>query len=184
METIKGKLAVWSGDRALKRTLLILAAALAALIVGLCISIHMRSNIQTKYSAVVTHLQEQTYQELSAMVELFSRVDDPNVDVRYKLIPELKARYSAVVALNRTLTESCGERRAVLTSEQTAAFDAAFEEYALAYRQGIATGLAQADMSACMQAAQTMIDQHYSPPVRDEDKVIVINASSGKVETK
>lgn len=182
MAAIREKLAEWSKDKLLLRSLSILSAALLVAIIGLCISILMRSNIQTKYSSLVSQLQEQTYQKLIGMTELFARVDDPNVDVRYKLIPELKAAYSAAESLNAVLRESCGERQAVLTQEQTDAFAAAFEEYAEAYRQGIATGLARADMAACIQEVQAMIDLRYAPPKDEEDEVVVINAESGRIE--
>ena len=39
------------------------AAALVLLVALLCISNHMRSNIQKKYSALTGHLQEQVYQK-------------------------------------------------------------------------------------------------------------------------
>lgn len=184
MESIKAKLAAWAKDRALVRAAAAAGAAVLLLIVCLCISIHMRSNIQEKYSNTVRQLQEQTYQHLIRMTELFERMDDPNVDVRYKLIPQLKAQYTAVAALNAVLADSCGREYAVLSGEQTDAFDAAFEEYASAYSQGIATGLARADMADCIQDAQKLIDLHYATPEEEEDEVVIINGSSGKVEDK
>ena len=63
-------------------------------------------------------------------------------------------------------------------SEQTAAFEAAFAEYASAYREGRATGLAQDDMSACIAAIQQMIDARYAPKEEEEDPVLVIGATA------
>lgn len=184
MEPIKAKLAAWSQDRALVRIAAAAVAAMLILVSVLCISLHMRSNIQKKYSATVAQLREQTFQSLKNMTELFGRVDDPNVDVRYKLIPELKAQYAAVAAMNGVLLDNCGEKEAVLSAGQMDAFDAAFESYALAYSQGIATGLARADMAACIAEAQQIVELHYNPPKDDADKIVVINASSGEVEKK
>lgn len=183
MDSIKAKLAVWAKDKALVRTAAVVGAVMLLLIVCTCISIHMRANIQKKYSGVVEQLQTQVYDGLTEMSELFGRVDDPNVDVRYKLIPEMKISYAAVSTANTALTLRCGEKDAVLSAELTAAFDDAFEQYALAYRQGIATGLARADMEECMQQAQAILDLHNAPPKDEENEVVVIDASSGEVTT-
>ena len=142
MEQFKAKMAAWTKQKAhLKAAAIVLAAALV-LIICTCISIHMRTNIHKKYSAIVEQMQEQTYQNLIGMTELFARIDDPTVDVRYKLIPELKAQYTAAAAINSVLTNACGEKKAVLSPEQVAAFDAAFEAFAVAYRTNAATGAA------------------------------------------
>lgn len=182
MEPIKAKLTVWTKNKALVRAVAIVLAVVLVLIVCLCISIHMRANIQKKYSATVTQMQEQTYRNLIGMTELFARIDDPTVDVRYKLIPELKAQYTAASAVNSVLTNACGEKTAVLSAEQVTAFDAAFEAYATAYRTNAATGLAQADMAACIEEVQAMITARYTPAVDEKDKVVVIDASSGQIQ--
>lgn len=183
MELIKAKIAAWTRNRKpSKATVIVLSAALL-LLVCLCISIHMRSNIQKKYSSVVHQLQEQTYQHLISMTELFARVDDPNVDVRYKLIPELKTQYTAAAALNSVLADSCSKKAAVLSDELTAAFDSAFSQYATAYRTNAATGLAEADMSACIEEIQCLITLRYPPEKSAEDDVVIIDASSGQIQT-
>ena len=156
----------------------VLLGAAALLAVALCISIYMRANIQKRYSNARAQIQEQTYQGMIAMTELFSRIDDPSVDVQYKLIPGLRAEYTAVDALNTALIDGFGASSAVLSGEQTAAFEAAFAEYASAYREGRATGLAQDDMSACIAAIQQMIDARYAPKEEEEDSVLVIGATA------
>ena len=112
------------------------------------------------------------------MTELFARVDDPSVDVQHKLIPGLRAEYAAVEALNTALVDGFGASSAVLNEEQVAAFDAAFEEYASAYREGRATGLAQDDMAACISGIQLMIDERYAPEEEEEEPVLVIGATA------
>lgn len=181
MEPIKAKIAAWTKDKAhVKATAIVFGIALV-LIICMCISIHMRANIQKKYSSTVAQMQEQTYQNLISMTELFARIDDPTVDVRYKLIPELKAQYTAAAAVNSVLTNACGEKKAVLSAEQIAAFDAAFESYATAYRTNSATGLAQADMAACIEDIQVMITARYAK--NEKDDVLVIDAVSGQIQT-
>lgn len=181
METIKAKLAKWSQDKGLIKCASILAALLIILLCTCCISIFMRANIQKKYSSTIQQLQEQCYQNLTTMTELFSRIDDPNVDVRYKLIPELKAQYTAVTALNSVLQAS-GDEHALLTTEQIDDFAAAFDLYANAFQRGSATGLAKADMAACMENVELLVQKHNAPNTKEED-IVIINASSGKVES-
>lgn len=181
MERIRKKLAIWAEDRWLVRAATAVAAAFVLLFACLCISIYMQMNIQHRYARTVRAMQEQTFQELSDMSELFARVNDPGVDVRYKLIPELKAEYFGASALNTALAQNFGESEAVLTPEQTAAFDEAFEEYSAAYRQGIATGLAQADMTACMNEVQQMLDDRYLPKPEPTEPVVIIDGSSGTI---
>lgn len=181
MNRIKEKLAEWSKDKQLVRVAAGFASAILLLIVCLCISIYMRSNIQRQHEGAANLMQEQVYQGLSNMTALFARVDEPGVDVQNKLIPELRAEYKGVSALNAALAQGFGWNRAVLTQEQTAAFDEAFAEYSDAYRQGLATGLAQADMAACIQDAQQMIDARNAPKVEPTEPVVIIDGSSGAI---
>ena len=59
-----------------------------------------------------------------------------------------------------------------------AAFEAAFAEYASAYREGRATGLARDDMAACIADVQLMIDERYAPEVEETEPVLVIGATA------
>ena len=177
LNSMKGKLAEWW--KKLRRIPIkyVLLGAVIALAVALCISIYMRTNIQKRYSGARAQIQEQTFQHMIVMTDLFARVDDPSVDVRNKLIPSLKAEYAAVDALNTALVDGFGASSAVLSSEQTEAFEAAFEEYASAYREGKATGLARDDMAACIVGIQQMIDERYAPET-EEEPVLVIGATA------
>ena len=181
MDRITSKLAEWREDKSLVRVAAGAGSAFLLLFVCLCITVFMRSNLQHRYTAAANLMQEQTYQELIGMTELFARVDDPEVDVQNKLIPELKAKYLSASALNTALVSGFGAKSAVLTEEQTAAFDAAFEEYSTAYRQGLATGLARADMAVCIQEVQAMIDDRYIPKVEPTEPVVIIDGSSGAI---
>ena len=181
MDRIKAKLAEWAKDKTLVKVATGAGSAMLLLIVCLCITIFMRSNIHHRYTTAASQMQEQTYQVLIGMTELFARVDDPEVDVQNKLIPELKAKYLSASALNTALTEGFGKKSAVLSEEQIAAFAAAFDEYSAAYRKGLATGLAQADMAACIQEVQAMIDDRYLPKVEPTEPVVIIDGSSGEI---
>ena len=181
MDRIKAKLAEWAKDATLVRVAAGAGSAFLLLIVCICITVYMQSNFQRRYRNAESLMQEQAFQEMIGMTELFARVDDPEVDVQNKLIPELKAKYLSVAALNTALIEGFGASSAVLSEEQTAAFDAAFNEYSNAYRKGIATGLAQADMSACIQEVQAMIDDRYIPKVEPTEQVPIIDGDTGTI---
>ena len=178
LDSMKLKLAEWWKKLRGIPMRKVLLGAVALLAVALCISIYMRANIQKRHSNARSQIQEQTYQGMIAMTELFSRIDDPSVDVQYKLIPGLRAEYAAVDALNTALIDGFGASSAVLSGEQTAAFEAAFAEYASAYREGRATGLARDDMAACIADVQLMIDERYAPEVEETEPVLVIGATA------
>ncbi len=178
MEQIKQKWAELSKKPNFKRNALIAVCALVTLLLALCISIIIRSNIQSKYANAIYQTQEETYQNLIEMTQLFARIDDPDVDVRNKLIPALKAKYTAARSLNDALISGYGQKNVVMSPELVEAFDAAFDAYALAYRQGMPTGLARADMRECIEDIQQMIDARYVPVVKEEDKVVIIDDST------
>lgn len=177
LNAAKEKIAAWLKNKRIEHTAIVICAALLCLILIACISIHMHSSMQRKYAAAAEETQEQLYQNLIEMTELFSRVDEPNVDVQNKLIPSLKAKYTAALALNDALISGFGSRYAVLGSEQIAAFDEAFAEYANAYSQGTATGLARDDMADCIDDIQAMIDERYKPS-EDESIGTLVTANT------
>lgn len=181
METVKAKLVEWSKNRQIVRAAAVAGGVLLALVLVTCISIHMRAHIQRKYASAADYMQEQAYQQMIEMTRLFARVDEPNVDVQHKLIPSLRARYAAVTALNDALTNGFGKRYAVLNEEQLQAFEAAFEEYTSAYREGMATGLARDDMAECIAGVQLMIEERYKP---DEEDVIGTLVTANTPEPK
>ena len=169
MDTIKGKLALLADKKWRTRVIAISAALLACLIAGLCISILMQSNIRSKYSSAATQLETQLYEQLCGLTQTFDYINNPNVNVQYKLIPELHEKYAAVSALNTALRNGFGKKYAVLSDELTAAFDTAFDEFETAFREGSATGLAEADMRACINEIQILINEHYN--IREPEKV-------------
>lgn len=179
MKSMLDKLAERAKNKRFMRKRYVIPAVVLALVLITCISVFMRMHIQGKYSSAAVQMQEQTYQALVNMTELFSRVEEPNVDVQNKLIPLLKGEYSTVVSLNSALADNFGKRYAVLSKKQIEAFDAAFAEYEEAYRIGNATGLAQDDMAACLAEVQEMIDDRYLP----KEEVIPVFGATAEPET-
>ena len=176
-------MAEWAKDRAFIRLMTAIACLVLALIVALCISICMRSNMHEKYSVTIARLQAHAYQNMTEMTQLFARIDEPDVDVRGKLLPTLKSHYAAVAAINDALG-AVDQKNTLLSAEQIAAFDAAFEQYETAYRQGSATGLAKADLLSCMEDVQEMVDVYNAPAEDEKDQVLIIDAASGKAVNK
>lgn len=182
MEKIK---AVWGELRENKRKMqvfCIAAGLFALLIAGLCISICMHANIHHEYAFATEYIQDQVYGKMASMAETYSRIDDPSVDVQNKLIPELKAQYTALVSLNNALADGFDAEHAVLSSEQIEAFDYAFSEYANAYRTGSPTGLARADMDVCMADVQKMLDIYYASENPVEPPVEITYGETSKPE--
>lgn len=185
LNPFREKLSDLSRNPQRKKLLLIACGAVALLLAVLCITIIMHLHIQNKYANAAEQMQEQIYQNLSSMTQLFAHVGDENVDVQNKLIPALKEQYASATSLNEALVSGYGSGYAVLTEEQTQAFDTAFAEYAAAYKEGSATGLAQADMEACIAQIQEMVDDRYQPKIRPEDEIIIIGEDSdGKAPTE
>ena len=183
MNSFREKLSDWCRNPQRKKFLIIACGVVALLLAVLCITIIMHSNIQNKYSNAAAQMEEQVYQNLSAMTQLFSHVNDENVDVQNKLIPALKEQYASAASLNAALVSGYGSRYAVLSEEQTQAFEAVFAEYAAAYKEGSATGLAQADMEACIAQIQEMVSDRYEPKVNPEDEIIIIGANTDEDST-
>ena len=71
--------------------------------------------------------------------------------------------------------EGYGERNALLSDDQVASLDAAFEEYASAYRSGGPTGLAEADLKECMAFIQPIVDERFLQPTPDPNILVVPN---------
>ena len=182
MKSFLEALSVWMRNPKKKKVLMIVGGGVLLLVLILCITIIMHLSIQNKYASAAAQMQEQAYQNLINMTQLFSHVRDENVDVQNKLIPALKEQYASVKSLNEALISGYGKHQAVLSEEQTQAFDAAFEEYAAAYREGRATGLAEADLSACIADMQVMIDRRYAPETNPEDEIVIIGADSDESE--
>ena len=161
MYSIKNFVAGLRENKRRTRLISIAAALIFLLIVCTCISIHMRANIQSDYTSAASHIREQIFADMREMTETFNRIEDPNVDVQHKLIPSLKAQYSAVRALNESLMNGFDSDEAILSENLIAAFDAAFESFAAAYREGSPTGLAKADLESCINQIAAMVEAHY-----------------------
>ena len=162
------------------RVAAVMTIVIIILVIVVCISSIMRANMQKKYTSARHEMQEQLYVHLQEMTELFSHIDDTDVDVQHKLIPYMRESYTAAVSLNTALRDGYGKRSALLSDEQVAALDQAFEEYSAAYRGGGPTGLAEADMKECMAGIQPIVDERFAEPTVDPNLLVVPNTPAPK----
>lgn len=180
MDFIRKKIRKISENTCPMRVSAVMAAVILILVVVLCISSIMRANMQKKYTEARHEMQEQLYLHLQEMTELFSHVEDPDVDIQHKLIPYMRASYTAALSLNTALREGYGRSSALVSDAQMKAIGAAFDEYAAAYRGGGPTGLAQADMKECMADIQPIVDERFAEPTVDPNLMVVPNTPKPK----
>ena len=175
MDAIREKVKKISEKCCSARVSAVMILAIIILLIVVCISSIMRTNMHRKYTSGRHEMQEQVYLHLQEMTELFTHIDEPEVDVQHKLIPYMRESYAAVASLNAALKKGYGASSALLSDEQIAALDKAFEEYASAYRGGGPTGLAEADMKECIAFIQPIVDQRFLQPTMDPNILVVPN---------
>lgn len=134
---------------------------LVVLVILLCITIGMRSNIQSEYANARNEIGEEAYTELYMLCQTFDQVTVPGQDVQNVVIPTMAEYYLAAQTLNTALRNAFGERYAVLSAENIAALDSAFEAYDAAFRAGKSTDSAQSDMGSCMDMIRLILDARF-----------------------
>ena len=140
-------------------------ALLAVLILLLCLSINMRSHIQNDYARVRNEFGESLYSNMYMMMQTFDMSNVPNADMENAILPQMKEYYNASTALNEAILKAYGEKYRVLSTENIAAIDKAFEAYESAFRDGGATDLAKANMQSCMETVRGLLSSRFSEGV-------------------
>lgn len=137
-------------------------ALVVLLVILLCISMGMRSNIQTQYASARAEIGEMAYTELYMLCQTFDQVNIPGVDVQDGLIPDMKEYYLAAQTLNDVLIQCFGEKYGVLTADGVASIDAAFEAYDAAFRAGKTTDEAQTAMQGCVDMVHAVLAERFN----------------------
>ena len=135
---------------------------IVVLVVLLCISNSMRSHMQSEYAGARDEIGEMAYTELYMLCQTFDQVTVPGVDIQDGLIPDMKEYYLAAQTLNNVLGDCFGEKYRVLTADNIAAVDAAFEAYDGAFRAGKATDDAQAAMQGCVDMIRNVLAERFN----------------------
>lgn len=140
---------------------LAIVGALALLIILLCISISSRAHMQSEYTDARNEIGEALYTELYMLCQTFDQVAVPGAEVQDVIIPGMRDCYLSGQALNTALKNAFGNRYAVLSENDIAALDAAFEAYDAAFRSGKPTDDAQAAMQACIDNVRAILLARY-----------------------
>jgi len=140
---------------------LAVGGALLLLIVLLCITINMRSHIQSEYTFARNEIGEEAYTELYMLCQTFDQVTVPGQDVQNVVIPTMQDYYLSAQTLNTALGRAFGDEYELLSPENLSALDAAFEAYDSAFRAGKPTGDAQNAMQSCMEMVRSILDGRF-----------------------
>lgn len=166
MENVKSGLRGFSALSARKKAILVGGAALIlVLIIALCISIGMRSNIQKEYTKARNAAGEALYSNLYILMQTFDMTSVPNTDVQNVILPQMRDYFISSVTLNGLITQTYGPRYTVLTDTDISDLTAAFTAYETAYRNNSPTDLAQSNMRTCMERVKELLNTRYSQGV-------------------
>lgn len=144
---------------------LIGCAAVIALLVLLCISVVMRSHIQSEYTRARNEIGEEMYTQLYMLCQTFDQVTVPGQDVQNVVIPTMEDYYLAAQTLNDALINAFGQQYTVLAQESISALDSAFEAYDSAFRGGKTTQEAQNAMQSCMDMVRSILETRFQDGV-------------------
>ena len=140
-------------------------ALIVVLIVALCISIGMRTNIQREYTAAREQAGKALYDNLFILMQTFDSTAVPNIDVRNAILPQMRDYYIASVTLNNLLAQTYGSRYAVLSDADISDLTSAFTSYETAYKNNTSTDLARSNMQLCMDRVKELLNTRYSQGV-------------------
>lgn len=140
---------------------LIGCAAVILLLVMLCISVVMRTNIQSEYAKARNEIGEEMYTQLYMLCQTFDQVTVPGQDLENVVIPMMEDYYLAAQTLNDVMGNAFGQKYTVLSQEMTSALDKAFEAYEAAFRGGKTTEEAQKAMQECMGMIRTLLESRF-----------------------
>ena len=166
MEQVKEEMRAVSPIGTRRKAIAIAAlAVIVALLVALCISIGMRSNIQRQYVAARNQAGEALYSNLYILMQTFDMTAVPNTDVRGVILPQMRDYYIASITLNNLLSKTYGPRYAVLSEADINNLTSAFTGYEAAYTNNTSTDLAQSNMQLCMDRIKELLNSRYSQGV-------------------
>ena len=145
------------------KTAVVLAgcAAIIVLLVTLCITMVMRSHIQSEYTSARNEIGEEMYAQLYMLCQTFDQVTVQGQDVQNVVIPTMEDYYLAARTLNDALANAFGQRYSILAQENISALDSAFEAYEAAFRGGKTTQEAQSSMQSCMDMIRMLLSTRY-----------------------
>ena len=136
-------------------------AVIILLLVALCITAVMRSNIQSEYTQARNEIGEEMYTQLYMLCQTFDQVSVPGQDIENVVLPMMEDYYLAAKTLSEVMNNAFGQRYGVLTQDNIIQIDKAFEAYDAAFRGGKSTEEAQTAMQGCMDMIRTLLDARF-----------------------
>ena len=143
-----------------------LVAVAAAVIIGLCISIFKYQNIHRRYTAARSRLGDAVYQNLYMLVVRSEELTLTGTDVQGTVLPAMREYFAVATELNTVLSDSYGARYAVLSAEDVSALRRGFDNYDAAFRGGLDTDEARAQLTAAIGRVQAALTDHYDGETR------------------
>ena len=144
-----------------KAGIMIGSAAVVLLLVMLCITMVMRSNIQSQYTQSRIETGEELYTQLYMLCQTFDQVSVPGQDIENVVIPLMKDYYLAAQTVNDVMGNAFGVQFSVLTQDDISAMDSAFDAFDAAFRGGKTTEEAQTAMQDCINRIRTLLEQRF-----------------------
>ena len=138
------------------------AVLIVALIIALCISIHIRGNIQRQNAAINRQMGEALYYNLNMLRQTFDMTAVPTADIQNSVLPQMYEYFVASVTLNDLYKNCYDARYSVMTESDVNALRSAFSAYDQAFASGSSTDLAQADMQRCIDNIKDVLQTRFS----------------------
>jgi len=136
-------------------------AAAAVLLVILCITVVMRSNIQSQYTQARSETGEELYTQLYMLCQTYDQLSVPGQDIENVVIPLMEDYFLAAQTVNDVMGNAFGQRYSVLSQDDIAALNSAFEAFDAAFRGGKTTEEAQSAMHSCMDMIRMLLDSRF-----------------------
>ena len=144
-----------------KTGILVGGAAVILLLVTLCITVVMRSNIQSQYTQARNETGEELYTQLYMLCQTFDQLSVPGQDIENVVIPLMEDYYLAAQTVNDVMGNAFGQRYSVLSQDNISALDSAFDAFDAAFRGGKTTEEAQTAMQGCMDAIRMLLESRF-----------------------
>ena len=164
METVKENIAALQRLNWRMIGRLAVLAAVAALIISLCISTSNTSDMQKKYASSREAVGETLYGCASMLTLEYDDADFAGADVEGAILPQMRIYYAQVQALNNAMATAYGD--AVFDAALMQDISLAFDEYAAAFAMGHSTDDAHVRMTDAMTRVRKVLAEKYDENAR------------------
>lgn len=164
METVRGKIAALQRLNWRMISRLAVLAAVAVLIICLCISTSNTSDIQQKYASSREAVGETLYGCASMLTLEYDDADFAGADVEGDILPKMRIYYSQVQALSNAMAAAYGDP--VFDATLIQDISLAFDEYDAAFATGHSTDDADVRMTDAMLRVRNVLNERFDENAR------------------